>query len=114
MYGSTFSGNFNAPASPAAPVQGQISGNQITFSFNDPDGGRVIQATGAASASGQYTGTFNVSMSARQNIVASGVWSALPVANPGAVFAFALHSVITQGPDKGTAFSAAVVVDKKH
>ncbi len=107
------SGSFHAPDGPAVPVQGQVTGNQITFSFHDADSDRVFKVTGAASSSGYYNGTFSVFKSDGQNAVAAGTWTGLPAANPDTVFAFALHSFITQGPDKGTVFSAAVVVDKK-
>lgn len=107
-----FSGSFHAPDSPAVAVNGQVTGSQITLSFHDADNDRVIKATGTADSSGYYNGTFNVFALAGQAAVASGTWTGLPVANPDSVFAFALHSFITQGPDKGTVFSAAVVVDK--
>ncbi len=108
-----FSGSFHAPDSPVVPVYGQVTRNQITLSFHDAGSDRVFKVTGTADSSGYYNGTFIVFKSYEQNAVASGTWTGLPVANPNTVFAFALHSFITQGPDKGTVFSAAVVVDKK-
>ena len=106
----TFSGSFHGPDSPGVPAQGQVTGSQIRLSFQVNES-QVIQGTGRANASGEYLGTFTISPSDQQKVVSSGEWSALPVANPKGVLAFALHSAITQGPDKGTVFTAAVVIN---
>lgn len=106
-------GTFHASDSTVALVHGQVADSQITIAFQDTSNGQVVQGTGTANSAGEYLGTFTIAASNQQKVVASGNWTALPVANPGSVLAFALHSFITQGPDQGTTFTAAVVIDRK-
>lgn len=106
------SGSFHTPDNQVASVTGQATGSQITLLFQDVLEDHVLQGTGTVNNSGEYLGTFNLFTSGQKE-VSSGVWSGLPVANPDGVLAFALRSFITQGPDKGTVFTAAVVIDKK-
>lgn len=106
-----FHGNFHLPDGTQISVSGRVkSDGSLKITFYNAKGHPIIKGQGTPNKDGEYTGPFQVYSGKDQ--VASGIWSALPVANPSNVLALAFVGKVVEGPDTGVTLAGPIVLDK--
>lgn len=100
-----FNGNLHEPDGTQASVSGKIhSDGSLNITFYTKDGVPFILGEAGAASNGLYKGPFQVYNGDKQ--IASGIWSALVVADPSKVLALAFT-----GSVGNTFLSGAIVLD---
>jgi hypothetical protein len=106
-----FHGNFHEPDGTQVSVSGQAKQDgSLTIAFYTPGGQPFIRGEGMLNGN-EYTGPFQVYSGDKQ--IASGIWSALAVADPSKVLALAFTGKTLSGPDKGAMYEGAIVLNSQ-
>lgn len=105
-----FNGNLHLADGTQISTSGKLDDGKITLSFYDIMGAPVIKGVGHLTKAGDFVGTFQVFYQDKK--VDTGIWSALPVANPKEVIALAFLGLDTKGPDKDTIYAGAIVLNE--
>ena len=101
-----FNGNFHLPDGTQVSVSGELKSNgAFNITFYNMKGMPYIKGVGAPNSSGEFVGTFKVYNKDWQ-VVANGIWSALPVAYPSDNLSLAFVGVVGN-----TTLSGAIVLD---
>jgi len=106
-----FHGNLHEPDGTQISVSGELKDGNFNITFYNAEGQPIIKGVGTQQNNGELVGTFNYY---KNNYwVASGIWSAYPVANPSDVLALAFWGKTKHGPDAGTLYTGAIVLNKE-
>lgn len=105
-----FNGNLRQPDGTQTSTSGRVNDKYIEITFYDASGAPTIKGQGHFTKAGNYVGTFQVYYSDKH--IDKGLWSALPIVNPGEVNAFAFVGLTIKGPAKNTTYTGAIILDE--
>jgi hypothetical protein len=107
-----FNGNFISPESTQTSVSGKVeSKGKITITFYTREGKPFIKGQGTGSIGSGYTGPFQV-FDKNKKQIATGLWRAVPVANPDSIKAMAFAGEIVKGAHTGLLLSGPIILNK--
>lgn len=106
-----FNGNLHLPDGTQVSTSGKLDERHINISFYNVMGAPIIEGVGKLTKAGDFVGTFRVLY--KDKTVDTGIWSALPVAEPKHDLALAFVGIIIKGTGKNTIISGAIVLHSK-
>ncbi len=108
-----FKGNLNLPGGAKVPVNGNVTPKgKLSITFQATKATPLIKGQGTLKNGNEFTGPFQVFTGKKE--IACGIWSALAVANPSKELALAFVGKTVSGPEKGTQYSGALLLDSKN
>ncbi len=105
-----FNGNLHEPDGTQISTSGKLDEKKIEISFYNALGVPTINGQGQLTKSGDYVGAFQVYDNDKS--IDTGLWSALPVADPKETIALAFAGLNTEGPAKNATYTGAIVLNE--
>ena len=105
-----FNGNLHQPDGTQISTSGKLDEKKIEISFYNALGTPTIKGQGHFTKSGDYVGAFQVYDNDTR--IDTGLWSALPVADPKETIALAFAGLNAKGPAKNAAYTGAIVLNE--
>ncbi len=106
-----FNGNLHLANGTQISTSGRLEDGRIAISFYNALGAPAIRGVGKITKAGDFVGTFQVLYANKKTD--TGIWSALPVAEPKEAIVLDFVGVGTAGYDQNTVYTGALVLDNE-